>query len=112
MRTEITAAGPKAATQLDRLRGLLKDAPQKHSLRERGLLLEETPALAVVHNPSVDQRSPPAPLAKEDEDEEEEACRGYHPGPHEGRSLKLSSNVIPIAWERDTTKRQPAGDFR
>lgn len=106
----MTVAGPKAATQLDQLKGLLKDAPQKHSLRERGLLLEETPALDVVHNPSVDQR-PPAPPAKENQ-EGEEACRGYHPGPHEGRSLKFSSNVIPIAWERDTSKRQHASDFR
>lgn len=90
-----------AGTQLDKLRGMLKDPPRKYALRKDGLRLDETPALHVVHNPSVD---PQVDLLDMEGEERGEGLggagngsrAGYHPGPFEGKSLKLDSNVIPL----------------
>lgn len=100
IRTELTLSGPQAGTQLDKLQGILKDSPEKYTLREEGLRLEPTPALDVVHNPSVDPRRKVLVVEREHEGEGSKVV-GYRPGPCEKRSLKLDSNVIPIEEERE-----------
>ena len=83
---------------MDKLGGLLKDSPQKHSLREEGLRLDSVPALDVVHNPGMDSRLDV--LCVEGEGDEEGGGGPYLPGPFNTRSLKLDSNVIPVHAQR------------
>ncbi len=118
VRTELSTQGPTAGTQLDKLRGILKDSPHKYALRKEGLRLEETPALHVVHNPSVDPRVDLLVVERGEGEGGEWAGSsvGYHPGPNEGKSLKLDSNVIPLegvqSWKDDTARRLHKADFR
>ena len=37
--TEMTIKGPRSSNQIDRLRGMLKDSPNKYSLKKQGRLL-------------------------------------------------------------------------
>eukprot|EP00731_Ephydatia_muelleri_P003298 Em0001g3298a len=82
---ELKERGPGASNQLDRLCGLLKDPPYKHSLLG-GEGLGPRSCLGKRH-------SPPGC--------EEDAPRGgYQPGPLLSRSLKLDKNVVPIRVSR------------
>ena len=98
IRTELTGCGPRATTQLDKLQGLLKDSPQKYSLKQNGLPVYDIPALHVVHNPSVDSRLNIINVSNDSQ--QDGSKKGYVPGPNETRSLKLDSNVIPLTEPR------------
>lgn len=78
--------GPRASTQLDKLRGLLKDPPLKRSLIVGGVPSEPNTCLRSVTCP------PWCEVA-------DGSRGGYHPGPLE-RSLKLDKNVIPVQASR------------
>ncbi len=89
IQTELAKSGPKASTQLNKLSGLLKDSPIKHSLKQAGLTVHDIPALDVLHNPQMVNPSNGQP--------KDDLCKkGYVPGPEISRSLTLSSNVIPL----------------
>lgn len=82
--TELST-GPSCS--IDKLKGLLKDEPQKWSLKLPGLKLIDSPALCVV------QAAEPRP----DSNVPDDVGLGYNPGAMENRSFKLDKNVIPIA---------------
>lgn len=109
--TELHMSGPKASTQLDKLTGLLKDAPQKYNLRKEGLRLDCIPPLDMIHNSSVDSR-----LGASCSEREEGTV--YLPGPANKRSWKLDSNVIPVRgqrgskWGERTQEKLHTQDFR
>ena len=109
--TELHMSGPKASTQLDKLNGLLKDAPQKYNLQKEGLRLDSIPPLDMMHNNSVDSRLG-APCT------EREEGTVYLPGPSNKRSWKLDSNVIPVRgqrgnkWGERTEGKLHTQDFR
>ena len=111
-------AGP--AGQVDRLKGILKDVPQKYTLKKEGLHFSPTPALSVVHDPKVDMRIDILNVSEDGEEREGEGhFRGYAPGPGQSQSLKRDCNVIPRHGrgtggdEEDLKVRQLHGrDFR
>ena len=103
--------------QLNKLTGLLKDPPEKYSLKKDGLHLSPTPALSVVHNPTVDTSVDI--LSVSDEGEQSSTFRGYAPGPSQSQSLKRDRNTIPRygrgtcgRGEDDKLSRLHQQDFR
>ena len=92
------------ASQLDKLTGILKDAPQKYSLKKDGYHFSPTPALGVVNNPNVDA-SIDIMSVSEDMDEGGSAFKGYAPGPNQSQSLKRDGNTIP-RYGRGTCLRE------
>lgn len=77
---ELRIKGPSAATQQDKLKGLLKDPPMRPSLAPDDLTPVNTiPCLSVIRD-----------------NEREVGVVGYLPGPQFQRSLKRDCNVIPI----------------
>ena len=67
----------------------------------------------MVHNPSVDSQLNVLVVNGRGEDG---SNAGYHPGPFEGRSLRLNSNVIPLDGGRskgdDSLRKLHLEDFR
>lgn len=61
--------------------------------------MNDIPALNVVHNPSVDSRLDVINVSTTD-NQQDGSKRGYVPGPNATKSLKLDSNVIPLAEPR------------
>lgn len=90
----------KLGTQTSRLENILKDSPQKYSLRREGLRLEPIPSLNVVQDctPYDDQM-----LTKDGE------RRGYQPGSNGKGSLKRDRNVVPLHSQRS---RSYSDDWR
>ena len=87
-----------ASCQLDKLQGVLKDRPNKYSLRREGLSFSPTPALSVVHDPGVDANVNILNVSDEGEltgGGGAESHRGYAPGPDQSKSLKRDCNRIP-----------------
>ena len=88
---------------VDKLKSLLKDEPQKLSLKLPGLRLVDSPALSTV------QATDPKPNSNIPDD----VGLGYNPGSMENRSLKLDKNVIPIAdRSHDKFIKLKGQDFR
>lgn len=75
---ELVAKGLKASDQLSKLSGLLKDKPEKLSLRLPDMILKPIPALAVLG------------------DTEEPTSCGFIPGALTHHSLKWKTNMIPL----------------
>lgn len=94
--TELKRCGPKAANQVSKLSGLLKDPPMKYSLRNP-VMSRNIPPLGVVVYPSVDTSarnegkslSPAVPGEMDNNDV------GFNPGPYEGYSWALENNQVP-----------------
>lgn len=82
-----TELSTRPSCSTDKLKGLLKDEPQKLSLKLSRLKLADSPALSVV------QAAEPRP----DSNIPGDVGLGYNPGAMEDCSLKLDKNVIPIA---------------
>ncbi len=88
---------------------MLKDPPEKYSLKKDGLHFSPTPALDVVHNPTVDANIDILSVA--DEGEEEGATfKGYAPGPRQSQSLRRDGNTIP-RYGRGTCGRGEDGEL-
>ncbi|XP_067400507.1 uncharacterized protein CFAP92 [Emydura macquarii macquarii] len=86
---ELTTRGPKASAQLDKLQGLLKDEPEKYSLKRPGMILEPIPALSVLqHVP--DYGSYPDLVNRK-----RSTTKGFVPGREDQHSLKWNGNIIP-----------------
>jgi len=81
-----TELSSKPLCAADKLKGLLKDEPQKMSLKTPGLKLNEPPALYVLKKAEL----------RPDSNVSNDVGKGYSPGPMDNRSLKLDKNVIPI----------------
>lgn len=98
-----TELSTKPCCSVDKLKGLLKDEPQKLSLKLPGLKPVKSPALHVV------QAAELRPASNIPDD----VGLGYNPGSMENRSLKLDKNVIPIAdREHDKFIKLKGQDFR
>ncbi|XP_065909362.1 uncharacterized protein [Dysidea avara] len=98
--TELSA---KPLCDADKLKGLLKDEPQKMSLKSPGLKLNEPPALFVLKTAEV----------RPDSNISNDMGLGYIPGPMDNRSLKLDKNVIPVAdRNRSNFIKTKGQDFR
>ncbi|XP_033746510.1 uncharacterized protein LOC117331748 isoform X3 [Pecten maximus] len=97
-----TELNDKGQNQVDKLRGLLKDNPNKLSLRKSGLHLKDIPPLNVVLNPSVDTEARLAGLPTHPavEGEGYEKIKGFKPGPFEAHGWNLERNKIP-AYDYD-----------
>ena len=75
---------------------MLKDPPNKYTLKREGLCFSPTPALDVVHDPSVDSHINIFNVSEEVElGGRAEWFRGYIPGPNPSQSLKRDCNMIP-----------------
>jgi len=93
----------KPLCSIDKLKGLLKDEPHKLSLRLPGLKPVESTALCVVQaaEPMLDSNIP------------DDVGSGYNPGSMENQSLKVDTNVIPIAdRNHDKFIKLKGQDFR
>ena len=98
-----TELSVRPSCSVDKLKGLLKDEPQKLSLKFPGLKLVDSPALCVV------QAAEPRP----DSNIPDDVGSGYNPRAMENHSLKLDKNVIPIAdRNHDKFIKLKGQDFR
>lgn len=112
--TELRTKGRNASNQLARLRGLLKDGPQKLSLRRNGMNLRNIPPLNVVLNPSVDTDARLAGITPRPavENEGNETNRGFKPGPFLEHSWVLERNKVPVIdYEHDKFREFKGHDF-
>ncbi|XP_006023950.2 uncharacterized protein KIAA1257 homolog isoform X2 [Alligator sinensis] len=104
---ELTAHGPKASSQLNKLQGLLKDVPAKYSLKRPGLILEPIPALSVLQNAPRDISSA-SPVNRT-----RSAISGFVPGIEERHSLKWNGNMIPCYnMEHKKFEKLKGADFK
>jgi len=109
--TELIDRGRLASNQLDRLRGILKNAPARPALRR---LQAAIPTLCVVHDPSVDTDARaggvemlPAPVTGH------VYPKGLTPGTGCGVSLTAKGNFFPIAdYQRDKFAELQGSDFK
>lgn len=92
-----TEMDEKGQNQIDKLKGLLKDKPEKYALKKPGYTLRDVPPLNVVLNPSVDtlSRLEGKPLLPAVQGEGDENNKGFHPGPFEDHGWLLDKNKIP-----------------
>ncbi|XP_053378149.1 uncharacterized protein LOC123529262 isoform X2 [Mercenaria mercenaria] len=112
--TELRTQGRKASNQVARLQGLLKDRPNKLSLRRPGMNLRNIPPLNVVLNPSVDTDSRLAGITPRPavENEGDETNKGFKPGPYLEHSWVLERNKVPaIDYEHDKFNQLKGRDF-
>lgn len=100
--------------QIDKLKGLLKDTPEKLSLKRSGFNLKDIPPLNVVLNPSVDtlSRLEGKPCLPAVPGEGLEKNKGFHPGPFEEHSWVLEKNKIPaVDYEHKKFNLKKGHDF-
>ncbi|XP_041347622.1 uncharacterized protein LOC121367489 isoform X2 [Gigantopelta aegis] len=112
--TEMRDRGFYSSNQIDRLQGLLKDPPIKHTLCKPGLVLRKIPPLNVVLNPKVDTdaRAEGLPLFSAVRGEEVEKTRGFKPGPFITRSWLMENNKIPaVDYEHGKLIKLKGKDF-
>lgn len=100
-RTELTEKGAKSACALTKLEDVLKDPPQKFSLKERDLRLEKIPPLGTLVG-GVERRR----------GGDEMKPGGYKPGPLEERSWLKEGNRIPCVDGGKETKIDNKPDFK
>lgn len=113
--TELKEKGFKSSNQLARLHGLLKDPPQKYSLRQAGCALRDIPPLNVVLDPSVDTfaREAGLPRVQAAQRGEQERSKGFIPGPYAELSWTLEKNQIPVRDYQHQKFRDARGqDFK
>ena len=94
--------GSKASNQQERVKGILKDDPQKYSLAKQKLHMERIPTVSVItHDNDVSHAI------------EGDANLGFTPGENEGLSLTRDKNVIPVKdYQHDHFKKTKGHDFR
>nr|XP_042713360.1 uncharacterized protein KIAA1257 homolog isoform X2 [Chrysemys picta bellii] len=85
---ELTPRGPKASAQLDKLQGLLKDEPEKFSLKRPAMILQPIPALSVLQHI-------PACGSYPDLTRKRSTTHGFVPGLEDQHSLKWNGNIVP-----------------
>lgn len=110
--SELQEYGPKSSNQVARLRGLLKDCPQKLSLKKPPLGLTEIPALGVVNYPSVDTACRKGgKMVSSKCPGEDERC--FNPGSNTSLRLSYPNNSIPtINYNHKFFEDVKGKDFR
>ncbi|XP_052534435.1 uncharacterized protein CFAP92 isoform X5 [Tympanuchus pallidicinctus] len=99
---ELRTRGPGASSQLQKLQGLLKDEPQKFSLRKPGLVLQPIPALSALDSQNSSDVLP----------RKKSVCSGFVPGLQHCHSLKWNENSIVPCHNREHKKFEKKGaDF-
>ena len=111
---------------MTRFEDILKDPPQKYSLRRDGLRLEPIPPLDVIQNQTrgpgdhhmpAQRRGGTGAEGEGEREGEREESRGYQPGLNEKGSLKRDGNVIPLSAQRtqgssERSRANHGQDFR
>ena len=101
-----TELSVRPSCSVDKLKGLLKDEPQKLSLKLPGLKLVDSPAISIVQATERRER-------QLDSNIPDDVGAGYTPGAMENHSLKLDKNVIPITdRNHDKFIKLKGQDFR
>lgn len=110
--TELQESGLKSSNQIARLRGLLKDCPEKYSLKHPPMVLYEIPSLGVVNYPSVDVacqnkgRTVPSVCPGEE-------LKCFKPGSYTTLRLSNSCNSIPVAdYNHEYFEEKKGKDFK
>ncbi|XP_071128270.1 uncharacterized protein [Mytilus edulis] len=109
-----TEMNEKGQNQIDKLKGLLKEKPEKLSLKRPGFSLRDIPPLNVVLNPSVDSlsRLEGKPLLPAVPGEGNEKNKGFNPGPFEENSWVMEKNKIPVPdYEHQRFRFKKGQDF-
>ncbi|CAM4586061.1 unnamed protein product [Lepidochelys olivacea] len=103
---ELTTRGPKASAQLDKLKGLLKDEPEKFSLKRPDMILQPIPALSVLqHLPATDSHP--------DLTRKRSTTTGFVPGLEDQHSLKWNGNIVPCHdMEHRKFEKLKGADFK
>lgn len=99
--------------QIDRLTSLLKDAPNKFSLKIGSV--RDIPPLSVVHYPAVDTlgRLKGVSLQPAIPGEGEEKVTGYKPGPYSLSSWYMEDNRVPAyVYDHRQHAARHGKDFR
>lgn len=110
--TELQPCGYKTPDQLAKLKGLLKDPPQKLSLRKGTMALQDIPPLGVVQHPELDPRTRSAETRTHNNDDDEPVVKGFHPGAEIERDWNLPGNQIPMAdYHHKAFKEEKGHDF-
>jgi len=110
--TELQPCGFKTPNQLAKLKGLLKDPPQKLSLRKGDMALQEIPPLGVVQHPELDPVVRSADPRIRYRDDDEPAVTGFQPGAEIERDWNLPGNQIPKAvYDHEAFKEAKGHDF-
>jgi hypothetical protein len=100
-RTELTDKGAKSASALTKLEDILKDPPQKFSLKEGDLRLEKVPPLGTLGG-----------SGRRGKVNDEMKNAGYKPGPLEERSWLMEGNRIPVVVDGREAKKDKEQDFK
>ncbi|CAH1783576.1 unnamed protein product [Owenia fusiformis] len=114
LQTEQRDTGYKSSNELDRLRQILKDDPQKYSLKKKPMVLKDIPPLNVVLNPSVDTTARRMGLSTEPAVPGEgiEKTKGFMPGPYRDNSWSLDRNYIAsVDYEHKKFQQLKGKDF-
>lgn len=101
-RTELTDKGKKSASALTKLEDILKDPPQKFSLKEGNLKLDKIPPLSTL-------------VGGEEKGKVKDDMKhgGYRPGPLKERSWLMEGNRVPVASDnREEARKDKEQDFR
>lgn len=110
--TELQDSGLRSSNQIARLRGLLKDCPEKHSLKHPPMVLYEIPSLGVVNYPSVDvacqKEGQTIPSVCPGED-----LKCFKPGSYTALRLSNPCNSIPVAdYDHKYFEEKKGKDFK
>jgi hypothetical protein len=100
-RTELTDKGDKSASALTKLDDILKDPPQKFSLKEGDMGLDKVPPLGTLGG-----------AGRRGKVEDEVKHGGYRPGPQDERSWLMEGNRIPVGVDGKEGKKEKEQDFR
>ncbi len=100
-RTELTDKGVTSASALTKLEDILKDPPQKYSLKEGDLRLEKVPPLGTLGG-----------AGRRGKVKEEMKHGGYKPGPLAERSWLMEGNRIPVVVDDREEKKDKDQDFK
>ena len=108
----------KVGTDATKFEDILKDLPQKYSLRREGLCLQPIPPLDVIQNQTRECGDHHMPAQNRggrggEGEGERRQSGGYQPGPNEKRSLKRDGNVIPLsAQQTHSSSEESRGNHR
>lgn len=91
--TELRERGKKAANSISKLEDILKDRPQKFSLKEKNLKLEKIPPLSTLNGETGKLRVA--------EEVKVEHTGGFLPGPRTERSWLMEGNRVPTLTDND-----------
>ncbi|XP_062522787.1 uncharacterized protein LOC134197472 isoform X2 [Corticium candelabrum] len=93
--TEQITQGPHSSNQLEKLKGILKDLPNRQWMKES--VMPDIPPFTVIRGNTYSN--------------EKERWRGFYPGPLEGLSWSLPGNSVPIHDRQDDKFKERTGNY-